>query len=123
MDRVDETVINFELIEDLLQLLLFDDKGSHSLQPPDGTDLSNGAILVFLPGKGEIKGLMERLGGSRLFGRNDKFHIVPLHSSLSPKDQRRAFRIPPKGCRKIILSTNVAETSVTIPDVVCGTLK
>ena len=43
--------------------------------------------------------------------------LVPLHGQLTPKEQQRAFAPPPAGARKIVLATNVAETSLTIPDV------
>ncbi len=46
------------------------------------------------------------------------FHCLPLHASLQPAEQRRVFRPPPKGKRKVIASTNVAETSITISDIV-----
>lgn len=51
MDRVNEEVINFDLIEDTLNLLLDNSERNSSLLPPDGADLSKGSILVFLPGK------------------------------------------------------------------------
>jgi len=51
MDRVNQEVINFDLIEDTLNLLLDNSERNYSLLPPDGADLSKGSILVFLPGK------------------------------------------------------------------------
>lgn len=44
--------------------------------------------------------------------------IIPLHSTIAPEDQRRAFVSPAAGVRKVVVSTNIAETSVTIEDVV-----
>jgi len=44
--------------------------------------------------------------------------LVPLHSTLSSEEQSLVFRPAPKGMRKIVLSTNIAETSVTIDDCV-----
>jgi HrpA-like RNA helicase len=115
MDRVDETVINYDLIEDVLHGLLVEE--NCDFKPPDGADVPTGAVLIFLHGIGEIRTLAERLSGSRTFGNRQNFEIIPLHSNLSSRDQRRAFHASPKGCRKIIISTNIAETSVTIPEV------
>jgi len=119
MDRVDETKINYDLIEDTLALMCDD---PNAFTTPDHAVIEDGAILIFLPGMGEIRVLMERLMGTRRFGNTSKYEIVPMHSSLSSREQRRAFQTPRKGLRKIIISTNIAETSVTIPDVTCGTL-
>ena len=81
---------------------------------------TNTTHCVFIhSGLGEIRALIERLDGSRFFRDRKKFDLIPLHSTLSSKDQRRAFLPSKPGCRKIIASTNIAETSVTIPDVVC----
>ncbi|MEQ2304534.1 putative ATP-dependent RNA helicase dhx33 [Ameca splendens] len=40
--------------------------------------------------------------------------VIPLYASLPPAQQLRVFQPAPKGCRKVILATNIAETSVTI---------
>ena len=58
--------------------------------------------------------------GSPKFGDSNRFDVIPMHSSLSPKEQKRAFMKPKHGCQKIILATNIAETSITIDDCVCG---
>ncbi|XP_038217928.1 ATP-dependent RNA helicase DHX30-like [Zerene cesonia] len=74
-----------------------------------------GAILVFLPGWAEIKQTKQLL--DEVY--KDGLHLIlPIHSRLSTQDQTRMFNRPPAGVRKIVLSTNIAETSVTIPDVV-----
>ena len=44
--------------------------------------------------------------------------VLPLHSSVSPQEQRRVFERPPGDARKVVLATNIAETSLTIEDVV-----
>ena len=56
--------------------------------------------------------------------------VLPLHGALSVEDQEKAFDYPPEGIRKCIVSTNIAETSVTIDGIrfvvdsgkVCGRL-
>ena len=47
-----------------------------------------------------------------------KFKLIPLHSSLSSEEQASVFEKPRNGARKIVLSTNLAETSITIDDCV-----
>lgn len=76
-----------------------------------------GAILVILPGYTVISKLNETLQKSPQFP-NDRFVIYPLHSLLTGSDQRSIFIRPPEGVRKIILATPLAETSITINDVV-----
>ncbi|KNE69788.1 hypothetical protein AMAG_20045 [Allomyces macrogynus ATCC 38327] len=71
-----------------------------------------GTSLVFLPGMGEIRRAYDRL--SQIPGAQ----ALPLHSSLSPAQQSAVFRAPPRGMRKVVLSTSIAETGVTIPDAV-----
>lgn len=130
MERVDEKIINFDLIEDILLLLLVDAEKNHLIVPPPCADgerdsqpnLTSGSILIFLPGIGEIRTLYDRLTGSIDFGNPNRFNIIPMHSTLSPKEQKRAFIKPKLGCQKIILATNIAETSITIDDCVCGKL-
>lgn len=79
-----------------------------------GLDASKGGhVLVFLPGAGEIRRAAESL--EKLAAEND-LSVVPLHGELPPQEQDRA--IGPSTRRKIILSTNVAESSVTIEGVV-----
>ena len=77
-----------------------------------------GAILVFLPGLEEMLKVKNLLQDKTLgVDFNDsKFRVILLHSSL-PESHGAVFEPVPDGCRKVILSTNIAETSVTIPDV------
>ncbi|KAF8535812.1 P-loop containing nucleoside triphosphate hydrolase protein, partial [Trichophaea hybrida] len=79
----------------------------------------DGAVLVFLPGLDEILKLEEALVKGRPLGINfadtTKYKLYMLHSSIP--NQNEVFDDIPEGCRKIILSTNIAETSITIPDV------
>ncbi|XP_057325710.1 ATP-dependent DNA/RNA helicase DHX36 [Microplitis mediator] len=85
-----------------------------------------GAILVFLPGIMDITNLCKNLSASGRFPSH-KFQIYPLHSRLPTVEQKLIFKIPPAGIRKIIIATSIAETSITIEDVVyvidCGKTK
>ncbi|EST07241.1 Helicase-associated domain protein [Kalmanozyma brasiliensis GHG001] len=74
-----------------------------------------GAILVFCPGVGEIRQAIDAIS-TTLRGQS-KVDLLPLHANLSPDEQRRVFQPVRSGHRKIVVSTNVAETSITIPDV------
>ncbi len=74
---------------------------------------SPGDILVFMPGMGEINATISALRNARLA---EQCLLIPLHGDLAPDDQDRAFQS--SDTRKIVVATNVAETSVTI-DGVC----
>lgn len=74
------------------------------------------AILVFLPGLAEIRRMNDLLSGTPVAS---SYRIHMLHSSVSSEEQQEAFVLPPKSMGKIVLSTNIAETGVTIPDVTC----
>ncbi len=68
-----------------------------------------GDILVFMPGRGEINGTLDALRNLRT---RERVACIPLHGALEPKEQDRAFA--PNTLRKVIVATNVAETSITI---------
>src|SRR5690625_7066229 len=79
-----------------------------------------GDILVFLSGEREIRDTAEALQDhstnqqrSRPVGRREDIEILPLYSRLSAAEQQRVFQ--PSGRRRIVLATNVAETSLTVP--------
>lgn len=73
--------------------------------------LHQGNILIFLPGVREIKQLEHEL--LQAFS-SEQIHICPLYGDLSKKQQDQAICAPPAGQRKIVLATNIAETSLTI---------
>lgn len=78
----------------------------------DAVSKTTGGVLVFLPGEGEIRSVQAALAG-RLPADCD---IRPLYGALPFKDQRAAIA-PVKTGRKIVLSTSIAETSLTIEDI------
>ncbi|MDR1390696.1 MAG: ATP-dependent RNA helicase [Treponema sp.] len=70
-----------------------------------------GDILIFLPGEKMIKDCIKAL----VYGPEGKnLYIVPLYGRLGREEQERVFTDPPKGKTKVVVSTNIAETSVTI---------
>lgn len=72
-----------------------------------------GDVLVFLPGEREIRECAEVLNGRKFAGTE----VLPLFARLGLGDQQRVFHPGPQ--RRIILATNVAETSLTIPRIAC----
>ncbi|HIQ45912.1 MAG TPA: ATP-dependent helicase HrpB [Pseudomonas oleovorans] len=74
-----------------------------------------GSLLVFLPGQAEIRRVAEQLG-EVLAGRDDIL-LCPLHGELDLDAQRAAIDPAPAGKRKVVLATNIAETSLTIDGV------
>ncbi|ACO77231.1 DEAH-box ATP-dependent helicase HrpB [Azotobacter vinelandii CA] len=75
----------------------------------------SGSLLVFLPGQAEIRRLHEQLG-EVLAGRAGIL-LCPLHGELDLAAQRAAIEPAPAGTRKVVLATNIAETSLTIDGV------
>jgi ATP-dependent RNA helicase DHX29 len=105
--QIDEYRIEFELVTQLLA----------KIATNDHLEMFSKAILVFLPGIGEIRQLNDMLVGHPVFSSN--WYVYPLHSTIASEDQEAAFLVPPPGTRKIVLATNIAETGITIPDVTC----
>lgn len=101
---IDESMVNIDLIALLVKRIDADGRRKEE----------KGAVLIFLPGAAEISSTIQRLstgeGASTLWP-------LPLHSLLSPQDQSRVFQKAPKGKRKVICATNIAETSITVDDV------
>nr|XP_022341971.1 LOW QUALITY PROTEIN: ATP-dependent RNA helicase A-like [Crassostrea virginica] len=103
MAMLNEKELSFELIEALIKYIK--------------TLKIAGAILIFLPGWNLIFALHRFLEMHPEFG-GPMYRALPLHSQMPREDQRKVFEPVPEGVTKIILSTNIAETSVTINDVV-----
>lgn len=96
---------------------------SVSYQPPRGDEWSHlaqvvrhtlhnepGSILVFLPGTGEIRRVAAQLEGTL----PADVQLVPLYGDLTTAQQTQAIQPAPSGHRKVVLATNIAETSLTI---------
>jgi ATP-dependent helicase HrpA len=74
-----------------------------------------GDVLVFLPGEREIRDTAEALGD--LASRPGSLEILPLYSRLSAAEQHRVFSSHGNAVRRVVLATNVAETSLTVPGI------
>ena len=94
--------INYDLIEAMLEHIL-----------ESGDFPTEGSILVFLPGMQEIMTLHDQIAKHPSIS---KCRLLPLHSSLTSEEQALIFSKTSK--RKIVISTNLAETSITIDDCV-----
>lgn len=86
-----------------------------------------GAVLVFMTGWDDISSLKDKLQAHAILGDPSKVLLLACHSSMASTEQRLIFEKPEEGVRKIVLATNIAETSITIDDVVfvvdCGKAK
>ena len=101
-------------IYDTVQRVLDNDYADTRGNGGDGNAHANGGILIFLPGEKIIKDCMRMLDYSHFASR---IYTLPLYGRLSKEDQERVFLKAPRGKKKVIISTNIAETSVTIPDI------
>jgi ATP-dependent RNA helicase DHX57 len=110
--RMNPDMINYELIDYLVEYI-------------DNTYRFEGAILIFLPGLAEIQRCIDELRSNRNLNSRCVFHN--LHSSLGSSEQSAVFNRPPRGKRKVVVGTNIMETSITIDDAVfvidCGKFK
>lgn len=91
---LDERFIPYELIIRLLERLCFEDSKHNSY---------SAAILIFVPGIGEIRRMNDILNEHPQFGSDEHFRIYPLHSTLSSENQSSVFEVPPAGVRKIVI--------------------
>lgn len=75
----------------------------------------SGSVLVFLPGQAEIRRVHQQLADA--VGERSEILLCPLHGELDLAAQRAAIEPAPPGKRKVVLATNIAETSLTIDGV------
>lgn len=94
VNLLDERQVPYELIVRLLEKICLED--------PTYVTYS-AAILVFMPGMGEIRRLSDMLTEHPQFGSEALFRIFPLHSTISSEQQGAVFEVPPPGIRKIVI--------------------
>ncbi|XP_061862196.1 ATP-dependent DNA/RNA helicase DHX36 [Colius striatus] len=103
LEMMDDEKVDLDLIAALIRHIVLEEE--------------DGAILVFLPGWDNISTLHDLLMSQVMF-KSDRFVIIPLHSLMPTVNQTQVFKKTPPGVRKIVIATNIAETSITIDDVV-----
>ncbi|KFV03270.1 putative ATP-dependent RNA helicase DHX36, partial [Tauraco erythrolophus] len=103
LEMMDDDKVDLDLIAALIRHIVLEEE--------------DGAILVFLPGWDNISTLHDLLMSQVMF-KSDRFIIIPLHSLMPTVNQTQVFKKTPPGVRKIVIATNIAETSITIDDVV-----
>ena len=108
MDAYSQAKIDYDFIVTIVKYIV---RNLHR-----GRD-ENGAILIFLPGWEDIK-QVNKLLLQDLFFQPNHYRIIPLHSMMPTVQQKVIFERPPRGVTKIVIATNIAETSITIDDVV-----
>ncbi|KAL3157309.1 hypothetical protein ABBQ38_001539 [Trebouxia sp. C0009 RCD-2024] len=128
LDLVDENLLNYDLVEALVVHIV----QMQSRHGPNAflQDWSNApancrasqdanAILIFMPGAPEITRLVRQLESSQQLRQAAKgqLRVLPLHGALPSHAQVRVFERLAGGMRKVVVATNVAETSITIDDV------
>ena len=105
----------YQLVVRLIKVMnSFDvsDFGPSSRNPHFGAQ--RGSVLVFLPGMHEIRELATELEAERI---QERWQVMPLHSLITGDEQAAVFQPLQAEQRKIILSTNIAESSITVTDV------
>uniref|UniRef100_A0A8C3DSX8 RNA helicase n=1 Tax=Corvus moneduloides TaxID=1196302 RepID=A0A8C3DSX8_CORMO len=103
LEMMDDDKVDLDLVAALIKHIVLEEE--------------DGAILVFLPGWDNISTLHELLMSQVMF-KSDRFIIIPLHSLMPTVNQTQVFKKTAPGVRKIVIATNIAETSITIDDVV-----
>jgi len=128
MAVVNEFNINVDLIEALVcSVLRGNRQAANNTKSANGTNpkgakptANNNAILIFVPGAQLITKLVKKLSSSGIIrSQGLQVMVLPLHGGLPPSEQSKVFDRPPPGVTKIVVATNVAETSITIDDVTC----
>ncbi|XP_060805355.1 probable ATP-dependent RNA helicase spindle-E [Amyelois transitella] len=111
-----------QLVVKLLHAFELIDKNEDNYEDRDEADLPS--VLIFLPGINEIEDLYACLTDLSLRQKltdaesaKYKWWVLPLHSTITAEEQVRVFQRAPPGHRKIILATNIAESSITVPDI------
>ncbi|XP_008556380.3 probable ATP-dependent RNA helicase spindle-E [Microplitis demolitor] len=114
--KLSEPKVTQEMMEFACRLMgIMDEIDKNSESTSASTDFHRPGILVFLPGIHEIEEMHNYMESPKL--QKCKWDIVVLHSSITNEEQQKVFTLPPKDYRRVILSTNIAESSITVSDI------
>ncbi|XP_039757557.1 probable ATP-dependent RNA helicase spindle-E [Pararge aegeria] len=122
--KTDEPVILPEMYHLVIKLVNAFEQIDKKEEYTDRSEANLPSVLIFLPGIYEIEelyaclmddNLKKKIGGAECVSY--KWWVLPLHSTITADEQVRVFQRAPPGHRKIILATNIAESSITVPDI------
>lgn len=113
-----KTKIDNDFIRDLILALVKEQQANGELKCANiKRRRESGAVLVFMPGKREIDALCNVLYQDPLAGDRQLVNILKLHSTIPRSEQQTVFVPAREGTVKIVVASNIAETSITVPDV------
>lgn len=114
--KYDDPTIDQDTYELAVRLIFhFDNMEREEHGITDGSlPKERGSVLVFLPGLQEITTLDKLLRGD---SNSNRLWVLPLHSSITNQEQSQVFSKAQETFRKVILATNIAESSITVPDI------
>ncbi|KAL7671392.1 hypothetical protein ACOME3_006291 [Neoechinorhynchus agilis] len=115
IDRVEQQSATFLSASSVIAALRLIEKWDHDEFEANPRNFVRGTVLVFLPGMGEIIEIDNQI--SQHFPESSRFVVLPLHSEIAISDQIVVFEKHNPRERRIILATNIAESSITVPDV------
>ena len=112
--QYDDRTLDYALVATLVTHILQMQRKHKQRQAHGGGEQGHLSVLVFASGAGEIDRICTQL---RRRVAADWLWLLPLHGGLSAREQQRVFQRAPVGQTKVVVATNVAETSITIEDV------
>ena len=118
VESIEEGSVDITLVLSLLEHVCLNSDSIDDTSIQRNGVKCRGGILVFLSGWSDISQLMEIMAVHSDFGNSSRFRVLPLHGGIAPAAQRSVFKSTPPLCQKIVLATNIAETSITIDDIV-----
>jgi HrpA-like RNA helicase len=112
----DRDIWNYEeRAAEVVEEICLNDKSSNSQSSINNPSSNVGDILIFMPGKGEIERTKQSIEDLRNF-KDLNLDIITVHADLPIEEQNRIFKQTSQ--RKVVIATNIAETSLTVPGII-----